>query len=141
MQELVAADSQSVARTWDRAEQELLKEVRVSPTLVKYADPNSYEIETRRELQQIASELIGNVPVAPAPLVDLLDEEPLEIELATTLVYEHCHYPYRQIRQAMQAVGDSNPPRHYRPGTAPPWQATTRCCALSARASSSASTS
>jgi len=47
----------------------LLKEVRVSPTLVKYADPNAYEIETRRELKQIASELIGNVPVADAPLV------------------------------------------------------------------------
>src|SRR5271165_6503498 len=28
-----------------RAEAELLKEVRVSPTLVKYADPNAYEIE------------------------------------------------------------------------------------------------
>ena len=40
-----------------RAEAELLKEVRVSPTLVKYADPNTYEIETRRELRQIASEL------------------------------------------------------------------------------------
>ena len=31
-----------------RAEQELLREVRVAPTLVKYADPNQYEIETRR---------------------------------------------------------------------------------------------
>src|SRR5690242_1713387 len=29
-----------------RAEQELLKEVRVAPTLVKYADPNQYEIQT-----------------------------------------------------------------------------------------------
>ena len=34
----------------DRAERELLREVRVAPTLVKYADPNLYEIETRREL-------------------------------------------------------------------------------------------
>ena len=39
----------------DRAEQELLKEVRVAPTLVKYADPNFYEIETRRELRQVAA--------------------------------------------------------------------------------------
>ena len=38
-----------------RAEAELLKEVRVSPTLVKYADPNSYEMETRRELCQTIS--------------------------------------------------------------------------------------
>src|SRR5437667_10156853 len=55
-----------------RAEAELLKEVRVSPTLVKYADPNSYEIETRRELRQIASELMGAASVDQSPSVDLL---------------------------------------------------------------------
>src|SRR5216683_1544709 len=41
-----------------RAEQELLREVCAAPTLVKYADPNSYEIETRRELRQAAAELM-----------------------------------------------------------------------------------
>ena len=89
-----------------RAERELLREVRVAPTLVKYADPNSYEIETRRALQQSAAELMGRTQVAPSKLVDLLDEEPMEVELATTLLYEHCHYPYRQIRQAVQAAGE-----------------------------------
>src|SRR2546430_1929510 len=89
-----------------KAEEELLREVRVAPTLVKYADPNAYEIETRRELKQVARELMGNLPIASAPLVDLLDEEPLELELATTLVYEHCHYPYRQIRQSIAAAGE-----------------------------------
>ena len=90
-----------------RAEQELLREVRVAPTLVKYADPNQYEMETRRILRQVASELMGDLPVAPAPLVDLLEEEPLEVELAATLIYEHSHYPYRQIRQAVQAAGEA----------------------------------
>ena len=90
----------------ERAERELLREVRVAPTLVKYADPNSYEMQTRRELRQVASELMGNLPIAKAETVDLLDPEPLEIELATTLVYEHSHYPYRQIRQAVQAAGE-----------------------------------
>jgi thymidylate synthase ThyX len=89
-----------------RAEQELLKEVRVAPTLVKYADPNQYEIETRRVLRQVASELMGDLPIAPAPTVDLLEEEPLEVELASTLIYEHSHYSYRQIRQAVQAAGE-----------------------------------
>src|SRR5438105_15099130 len=37
-----------------RAEQDLLRDVRVAPTLVKYADPNQYEIETRKELRQAA---------------------------------------------------------------------------------------
>src|SRR5437588_9228677 len=89
-----------------RAEQELLREVRVAPTLVKYSDPKQYEIETRKELRQAAAELMGRSPIAPAKLVDLLDDEPLEVELATTLLYENCHYPYRQVRQAVQAAGE-----------------------------------
>jgi thymidylate synthase ThyX len=91
----------------ERAERELLKEVRVAPTLVKYADPNQYEVETRRELRQIASETLGTSPVEQAPTVDLLEDEPLEIELATTLLYQNCHYPYRQIRSAVESVGDA----------------------------------
>ncbi|HEY1264841.1 MAG TPA: FAD-dependent thymidylate synthase [Terriglobales bacterium] len=91
----------------EKAAAELLREVRVSPTLVKYADPSAYEIQTRRELQDIAGQLMGNVPVANAESVDLLDDEPLEIELAATLIYEHCHYPYRQIRQAVEAAPEA----------------------------------
>ncbi|MGB0040216.1 MAG: FAD-dependent thymidylate synthase, partial [Terriglobales bacterium] len=111
----------------DQAERELLHEVRVAPTLVKYADPNAYEIESRRELRQAAAELMQGAVIAPAPLVDLLDadsagkdspetdllntdlrrNDPLEIELATTLLYGHCHYSYRQIRQAVEAAGEA----------------------------------
>jgi thymidylate synthase ThyX len=91
----------------DRAERELLREVRVAPTLVKYADPNRYEIETRRELQQAAAELMRGAAIEPAPLVDLLDHDPLEIELATTLVYGHCHYSYRQLRRTIEAAGEA----------------------------------
>ena len=90
-----------------RAENQLLKEVRVAPTLVKYADPNLYEIETRRTLRQMASELMGRVSPDSAPLVDLLDEEPLEIELASTLIYEHCSHPYRQVREAITSIGET----------------------------------
>jgi thymidylate synthase ThyX len=90
-----------------RAEQELLREVRVAPTLVKYADPNPYEMETRRELRQAARELMAHEQLAPSKaIVDLLDEEPLEIEIATTLLYEHSHHSYRQIRQAVQVGGE-----------------------------------
>jgi thymidylate synthase ThyX len=90
-----------------RAEQELLREIRVAPTLVKYADPNPYEIATRRELRQAARELMAHEQLAPSKaIVDLLDEEPLEVEIATTLLYEHCHHSYRQIRQAVQVAGE-----------------------------------
>ena len=91
----------------DRAQHELLHEVRVAPTLVKYADPNPYEIETRRELRQAAAEMMRGAKIEPAPTVDLLDCDPLEIELAATLLYEHCHYSYRQVREAVQAAGDT----------------------------------
>ncbi len=90
-----------------RAEQELLRDIRVAPTLVKYADPNPYEIETRNALRQAARELMGSLPIAPAPTVDLLEEEPLEIELASTLIYQHSHYSYRQIREAVKAAGEA----------------------------------
>lgn len=91
----------------DRAAQEVLREVRVAPTLVKYATPNGYEIESRRELRQVESQLMGNMAIAHAPTVDLLEDEPLEVELAATLIYEHSHYPYRQIRQAVEAAGET----------------------------------
>ncbi len=90
-----------------RAEQELLHEVRVAPTLVKYADPNEYEMATRRDLRQAARELMKSEPVAPSKSdVDLLDDEPLEVEIASTLLYEHCHHSYRQVRQALQVMGE-----------------------------------
>src|SRR5205085_5941235 len=106
LRELVEQIRAASPELGERAEQELLREVRVAPTLVKYANPNQYELETRRELRQVASELMGNLPIAASPIVDLLGEEPLEVELATTLIYDHSHYPYRQIRQAVEAAGE-----------------------------------
>src|SRR5450631_4794574 len=96
----------------DRAARELLREVRVAPTLVKYADPSRYEIETRRELQQAAAELMRDAAIELAPLVDLIDnhlteDTALEIELATTLLYGACHYSYRQLRGVVEATGDA----------------------------------
>src|SRR5262249_12560841 len=82
----------------------LLRDVRVSPTLVKYAEANPYPIETRKALRQAASELMNNATIEQAPLVDLLEDEPLEVELATTLLYEHCHYSYRQLRSAVESL-------------------------------------
>ena len=86
------------------AEVQLLRDVKASPTLVKYAEPNQYEMATRNELRQAARELMKDAAIEPAPLVDLLDDEPLEIELATTLLYEHSHYSYRQLRRAVESV-------------------------------------
>jgi thymidylate synthase ThyX len=104
---LVGAIRELSPELGQRAEQELLKDVRVAPTLVKYADPNAYEMESRRELRHMASELMNNAKIEPAPLVDLLDDEPLEIELACTLLYEHSEYSYRQIRRAVESTSEA----------------------------------
>jgi len=107
LQDLVAQIRKLSPELGARAEHELLREVRMAPTLVKYADPNAYEMETRRELRQAARELMGSEPIAPSKaIVDLLDEEPLEVEIATTLLYEHGNHSYRQIRQAVQVAGE-----------------------------------
>ena len=87
-----------------RAAQQLLKEVRVGPTLVKYAEASAYEAATRSELRQAAAELMQGVSINAVSAVELLEDDPLEVELATTLLYEHCHYPYRQIRERVEAL-------------------------------------
>ena len=81
------------------AAQLLTREVRTAPTLVKYAQPNEYEIKTRTDLTQAAADLLGDVPIDEAPLVDLVERtETLEVELASTLLYSASHHSYRQIR-------------------------------------------
>ncbi len=82
----------------------VLKEVRPAPTLVKYAELNEYLIRSRAELEQAAAELLDGASIAGAPEVDLLDDEPLEVEIATTLLYENCAYPYRQIRERVAGL-------------------------------------
>jgi len=83
--------------------EDLLRPVRVSPTLVKYANVNEYEQATRKELQQAARELMKGAEIAKARNVELLDEDPLDIELATTLLYGQSHYSYKQLREAVAA--------------------------------------
>ena len=100
MEELEAASGTRDARV----EQMLLRPVKAAPTLVKYAAVSQYQQETRRTLTEAAAALMSADPIRPAPLVDLLDgNEPMEVELATSLLYPHCHYPYRQIRERVMA--------------------------------------
>ena len=90
------------------AAQLLTREVRTAATLVKYAQPCEYEIETRADLAQAAGELLRNHPIADAPLVDLVERtESLEVELAATLLYSGSHHSYRQIRDLVAALPEA----------------------------------
>jgi thymidylate synthase ThyX len=91
-----------------RAIEALLRPVKTAPTLVKYAAPSDYVLETRKELTAAAAELMNSESISPSPVVDLLDDaEPLEVELATSLLYPHCHYSYRQLRHHVAALSAS----------------------------------
>jgi thymidylate synthase ThyX len=88
-----------------RATEMLLRPVKTAPTLVKYAVENAYQKESRRELAEAAEELMAGQTIEAAPVVDLLDDsEPLEVELATSLLYPNCHYSYRQLRSNVAAL-------------------------------------
>ena len=83
----------------------LTREIRTAPTLVKYAEPNSYLIQTRTELEQAASEILRDAAPACAPVVDLVERtETLEVELAATLLYWASHHSYRQVRDIVAAL-------------------------------------
>ena len=86
----------------------LLRPVKAAPTLVKYAAANEYQAGTRAALTQAAAELMAGASIDPAPVVDLLDgNEPLEVELATSLLYPHCHFSYRQLRSHVAALDEA----------------------------------
>ena len=83
-------------------DQLLTREVHASPTLVKYANPNHYEKQTRADIAEAAAELLADIPIAPAPVVDLVERtESLEVELAATLLYSASHHSYRQLRDVV----------------------------------------
>ncbi len=105
--ELVQEIQRECPAVAEQAREFLLREVRVAPTLMKYAEPSAYEIETRRDLTAAADELLAAIAIEPAPLVDLLDDDPLEVELATTLLYQHSHHSYRQIREMVEALPEA----------------------------------
>ena len=84
------------------------REVRVAPTLVKYAEPNPYLIETKKELTAAAHEVLGARPISDAPVVDLVERtETLEVELAASLLYSASHYPYRQVRDIVASLPEA----------------------------------
>jgi thymidylate synthase ThyX len=91
-----------------QAAQLFLREVKTAPTLVKYAHPNEYLMKTQAELRQVARELTGGVPIAAAPVVDLVERtESLEVELAATLIYSAGQHSYRQTRDVVAALPDA----------------------------------
>jgi len=84
------------------------REIRTAPTLVKYAQANPYLIQSQADLAQAAAGILNKLPIAPAPLVDLVERtESLEVELAATLLYSVSQHSYRQIRDLVSGLPGS----------------------------------
>jgi thymidylate synthase ThyX len=84
------------------------REVRTAPTLVKYAEPNPYLMQTRTELERAAAEMLHGIAPAASPLVDLVERtETLEVELAATLIYWASDHPYRLVRDIVAELPEA----------------------------------
>jgi thymidylate synthase ThyX len=104
VEKLAATDSALAAE----AASLLTRAVSTAPTLVKYAQPNDYQIQSSAELTQAANEILHGLPIADAAVVDLVEPtESLEVELASTLLYSVAHHPYRQIRDLVAELPEA----------------------------------
>jgi hypothetical protein len=57
------------------AAQLLTREVRTAPTLVKYAQPSDYEIQTRAELAEAAARTAENISPLPSRRWSILSSD------------------------------------------------------------------
>jgi thymidylate synthase ThyX len=98
-------DAQGREGFHSRLSEALIREVKTAPTLVKYSAANEYAIATRAEMRQAAAELMAGQAMEDAPVVDLVEDAgPLEIELATSLLYAESHYSWRQIQRTVAGL-------------------------------------
>ncbi|MGH7897346.1 MAG: FAD-dependent thymidylate synthase [Candidatus Binatia bacterium] len=73
----------------------------LAPTLARHAHANDYWRAVYAEIADIAAGELRLGTPDPAPVVDLVPEHPVEVEIATTLLYRATRYPYRQVLQVV----------------------------------------
>lgn len=77
----------------------------LAPTLARHARVNQHWRDAYATLAEIAGGLALGAP-EPAPLVDLVPEHPLEVEIVATLLYRVSAHRYRQILAAVSDWSD-----------------------------------
>ena len=89
----------------ERALGELLKQegLRVTPTLIKYADRNEYLVQTRQNQWEAASSFRS--PVASAADAALVHYDPeAEVKVATAFLYRSSHRPYQEVLEHVRGL-------------------------------------
>jgi thymidylate synthase ThyX len=79
----------------------------LAPTLARHARANEYWRKAYAILEEIAARELRLGDVVAAPLVDLVPEHPLEVELAATLLYRVSEHPYRRIVEAVSGWSET----------------------------------
>jgi len=84
----------------------LMKEevLKIIPTLIKYADYNSYMIETNEAMEKLTKKIVkfDNVENRPVTLVEFDSEA--DDKLVTAILYRYSKYPYNQIKDSVKKM-------------------------------------
>ena len=79
--------------------------VKIVPTLLKYADHNTYIAETDQALRQLGQELLNADTAADTPAVSLVHyPEDAEEQLTAAILYSYSHLPWRQVLEQVSKV-------------------------------------
>lgn len=75
-----------------------------TPTLVKYANPNDYLINTVSEIEKISQKSLTQKPKAVTPVKIVRFEKDAENHLVASLLYRGSTLPYRQIFKTVKKM-------------------------------------
>lgn len=88
-----------------QAAENLARPIATAPTLVKYTDPSPYQMETARELRDLAAVVFKGQAPRSVPRVSLAPSLEMDLELAASLLYPVCDLPYQQIIEVVGGLG------------------------------------
>lgn len=80
--------------------------IKITPTLIKFADENAYIKETEKTLEKISGEILNENPYSSLPVEIVGYDKDAENTLVAALLYKHSTEPYHQIKNKV----DSMPP-------------------------------
>ena len=91
---LLSHPLEELEKIGERLKEESLK---ITPTLIKFANANEYLQKTEQELAVLAKYTLIDAPASVNP-VEIVDyDRAAENKLVASLLYRHSHEPYKQI--------------------------------------------
>lgn len=86
--------------------QALVPKVYSAPTLVKYTGKSVFQLELAKFVRGFLPKLNASTPTVPSALIDVFpcDERTADVEIMTTLLYEHSNLPFRSIWSAVRVL-------------------------------------